>query len=40
MHRFERITDRNLLDVRLSRCEITHAIVHGAARDRAFRRTR
>jgi uncharacterized protein YjiS (DUF1127 family) len=38
MHQLERMSDRDLRDMGLTRCEIPHAVTHGATRDRAFRR--
>lgn len=40
MHQLERMSDHDLRDIGLSRSGIIHAVMHGAARDSAFRRTR
>jgi uncharacterized protein YjiS (DUF1127 family) len=40
MQQLERMSDRDLRDMGLTRSDITHAVTHGAARDRAFRSTR
>jgi uncharacterized protein YjiS (DUF1127 family) len=36
----ERMSDRDLRDIGLARSEISHAVTHGMARERAFRRKR
>ncbi|MBX9840740.1 MAG: DUF1127 domain-containing protein [Xanthobacteraceae bacterium] len=40
MQQLGRMSDHDLRDIGLTRSEITHAVIHGAARDRGRRRTR
>lgn len=40
MQQLERMSDHDLRDIGLTRSEIPHAVIHGAARDRGRRRAR
>jgi uncharacterized protein YjiS (DUF1127 family) len=40
IQQLERMSDHDLRDIGVARSEITHAVTHDPARDRAFRRTR